>query len=66
MRTHIIALAAAAGLSAPAFAGELDGEFKGAGVNGQATALPASSKSPIEVVSGTELDKESPTQASRF
>src|SRR4051794_25936518 len=63
MRTHLIALAAVWGLVTPVGAGELDREFKGGDAKASATA--PSPKSVIAVVSGTELDKDSPTQAWR-
>jgi hypothetical protein len=65
MRTHRIALAAALGLAIPAFAGELDREFKGSDVKVRATATAPPTDLASTRVSGTELDEESPTQAWR-
>jgi hypothetical protein len=65
MRTHLIALAAVWGLATPVWAGELDREFKAGDVKAPATAPRPSAGSAIELVSGTELDEESPTQAWR-
>jgi hypothetical protein len=65
MKTHIIALAVVWGLATPGFAGELDREFKGSDAKAPAAPQP-SAKPAIEVVSGTELDDESPTQAGRY
>jgi hypothetical protein len=65
MRTHIFVLAVVWGLAATASAGELDREFKGGDVKAKATAPESATKSAIERVAGTELDKESPTQAWR-
>jgi len=59
------ALAAALGLAIPAFAGELDREFKGSDVKVRGTATAPATEVASTRVSGTELDDESPTQAWR-
>jgi hypothetical protein len=62
---HLIALAVVWGLATPVWAGELDREFKAGDVKAPATAPRSSPKTVIELVSGSELDQESPTQAWR-
>jgi hypothetical protein len=66
MKMHIVfALAAVLGLTMPVSAGELDREFKGSNLKVPATTPTATSDPASGVVSGTELDDESPMQAGR-